>query len=242
MKCPVCKNDLIWQGVNLFCETCSKGNSKSIAHFFKILGSNNITDTTIEKLGVKSIEDMYRLEEDDISNIDGFGYSKADTIVYEIKKTLITTPVKLLAAFGIPFIGIENAKTVIANVKTFDDIFFLSEGETGLGPETERSFLENIQNYNDLWLFLVEKGIQFKETINKLNGISIAITGTLPIKRDDVIKIIEDNGGIFSKSVTKKTQYLILGKGKDNTVKMRNAEAKGVKTIDWSQFLTMIEG
>ncbi|HRS26574.1 MAG TPA: hypothetical protein P5140_08555 [Methanofastidiosum sp.] len=243
MKCPICNNDLIWQGVNLFCENCAKGNPKSVAYFFKILGADNITDTTIKKLGVKTIEDMYNLTEGDIMRMNGFASAKAQIIVYEIKKTLKTTPERLLAAFGIPSIGIENAKVIIRNVEKFDDIFDLSEGETGLGPETEKNFLENIQQYKSLWQFLLDKGLEFKNlTTNKLNGIVIAITGELPFKRDHVIRIIEENGGIFSKSVTKKTKYLLIGTGVENTVKMRNAESKGIKTIDWNEFMNMLGG
>jgi len=241
--CPNCGNELIWKGVDLFCDTCSRGNSKSIAHFFKTLGADSITDTTVQNLGVKSIEQMYNIDEDYIMDIDGFGISKADKIVYEIQKTLLTTPEKLLAAFGMPSIGIDYAKIVLQNVKDFDEIFFLSEGETGLGPKTEEKFLGCIDTYNELWRFLVEKGITFKKTSsNDLRGFNFAITGTLPVKRDEVVRLIEDNGGIFNKSVSSKTNYLVVGESNrlNPTVKMKAAEAKGTKIIVWEELLEMV--
>ncbi len=242
--CPTCKNELVWRGVDLFCATCAKGNSKSIAHFFKTLGADFITSTTVEALGVKTIEDMYRLTEDDISELDGFGYSKADKIVYEIKKTLNPAPEKLLAAFGLPGMGVDNAKLVMAKATAFDDIFFMTEGETGLGPKTEEKFLDGIQSYNDLWRFLVEEmEIQFKEgSGDALRGKNFAITGTLPVKRDEVIRLIEDNGGLFNKSVSVKTNYLVVGESnrQNPTVKMKAAEAKGTRIIVWDELLEMV--
>lgn len=244
MKCPVCNTELIMTGVDYMCPKCSvdKGNPKRIAHFFRTLGAETITDKTVEKLGVGSIEDMYLLNEEDIMDIEGFGAAKASKLFDEILKTLTTTPERLLAAFGIPLIGIENAKVVLSKTKCFEDIFFMEDGETGFAQKTEEVFLENIRDYEELWHFLLTKNILFKSTSsNGLKGKTFAITGTLPEKRDTVIRLIEDNGGTFNKSVSSKTQYLLVGDNKNLTVKMKEAERRGTKIIMYEDLLEMIK-
>jgi len=89
--------------------------------------------------------------------------------------------------------------------------------------------------------------IEIMEPGNALKGKRFSITGHLGRKRDDVVKIIEECGGVFEKQPTYGTHYLITNAdwnagavkgGKSN--KLRKAEANGTKIISEAKFYEMI--
>ena len=66
------------------------------------------------------------------------------------------------------------------------------------------------------------------------------LTGTLPtLKRDEAKKIIEDNGGKVSGSVSKKTDFVVAGEAAGS--KLTKATALGVKIISEEDLIAMIE-
>ena len=72
-----------------------------------------------------------------------------------------------------------------------------------------------------------------------LAGLSIAVTGTLSgYKRDEIQTVIEQHGGKNSGSISKKTDYLVLGA--DGGSKEAKARQLGVKIIDEQEFNRMI--
>ena len=93
---------------------------------------------------------------------------------------------------------------------------------------------------------IVEKlrsaGVNFESTQKTSGdaflGKTFVLTGTLPtLSRADATKIIEDNGGKTSSSVSKKTDYVLLGE--DAGSKLEKALKLGIPTISEDEFLTM---
>ena len=73
---------------------------------------------------------------------------------------------------------------------------------------------------------------------HKLAGLTFVITGTLPsMTRDEAKKLIEDNGGKCSGSVSKKTSYVLAGE--DAGSKLVKAKNLGISIIDEEEFLKM---
>lgn len=241
-NCPSCDGDIQWSGVDLICSNinCEGSKTKKIAHFFKVLGAEYISETTVRNLGVETIEEMYELDEFDIANIDGFGMKKAEQIVNEIQKTLKTTPDKLLAAFSIPGISIENAKIVISK-NNWNNIFDIKEDDVGLGPKTSKKLVDNINIYRPLYNFLLENGLSFKEIEHtNISGKIFALTGSMPMKRDYITRLIENKGGIV-KTVTKSTDYLVASDISSNSSKLKNATKYDIKIIDFDELMLMLE-
>ena len=79
-----------------------------------------------------------------------------------------------------------------------------------------------------------------KNATNKLSGKIFVLTGTLPtLTRPEATKIIEDNGGSVSSSVSKQTSYVLLGE--DAGSKLQKAIALGIPTISETEFLDMLK-
>ena len=69
---------------------------------------------------------------------------------------------------------------------------------------------------------------------------TFVLTGTLPtLTRVEATKMIEDNGGRVSTSVSKQTTYVLLGD--DAGSKLAKATTLGVPTISEEEFLAMLK-
>lgn len=242
--CPSCGSKTFKSGVDIVCKNpnCHSSLIKQIAHFFKTLGSDYITETTVENLNVNSINEMYELEELDIAGIDGFGIKKAEQIYHEIQKTLKTRPELLLAAFGISGIG-KTLAPVILEQYTFDELFDTDniDGVDGVGDILSENLVNNINDFKDLYIFMKGMGLEFmkKDTTSSVNGKVFAITGVLPLKRNEVIKMITNKGGIV-KSMSKGTNYLITDDTESGSVKNKKALEMGTEVISFDELITIL--
>lgn len=243
VMCPCCNSILEESGVELICtnENCYDSTVRQIAHFFKTMGTEYITETTIRNLGVNSIEEMYELDELDIANIEGFGIKKAEQIYNEIQKTLTITPDKLLAAFGIAGIG-KTLSTPILEKYEFEELFSIDaiEDVDGVGEILSNNLVENINTFRGLYLFLKEKGLKFimKEKTNITNKI-FTLTGKMPMKRDVITKMITTKGGMV-KGISKTTDYLVTDDPFSGSIKNKKAQEYGTQIIDFDQLMEII--
>ena len=244
--CPSCNGLAVWEGVDLVCvnKDCSKMAIKKITHFFKTLGSEYMSEKTIEKLNVTTIEDMYELNELNMIQIDGIGIKKAEQIVYETQKTLKTEPEKLLAAFGIDSIGNTLSKEIMKQF-TMDELFDtidINKLSFILGPKTKEKFLNKINEYSQLYTFLKMRGLKFKENGGgqMFEGKKFTLTGKAPLKRTLIVALIEKNGGTVA-SISKTTNYLITSDMDSQTGKMKNALEYGTKIMSYDELLSMMD-
>lgn len=243
-NCPSCDNRLKWKGVDLVCDNkdCYDTKVRQIAHFFKTMGSEYISETTVRNLGVSSIEEMYDLDELEIAGIEGFGIKKAEQIYYEIQKTLNNTPENLLTSFGIPGVGKTLAEPILRKYK-FDELFTIDEVQyiPGVGTILSDNLVNNIGKYVNLYNFLLNKGLKFKEKdmTSSVAGKMFALTGKMPMKRDDIIRLIVSKGGSV-KGMSKSTDYLVTDDPYSGSVKNTKAQSYGTKIIDFDSLMEMV--
>ena len=75
---------------------------------------------------------------------------------------------------------------------------------------------------------------------DKLSGLTIVVTGTLPtLGRKEVADLIEKNGGKCTGSVSKKTDFLVAGEAAGS--KLTKAQELGIRVIDEAELLRMVE-
>lgn len=251
-KCPVCGKSVKKDGKYLVCvnKECPAKVSGSIEHYFKALGVEELGEKTINRFinefKLKKIIDFYNLTKKQIAPLDGFGQKSAENIVKNIKQTLNknVTKVDFINALGIKEVGRSTAKLILQKYK-FSNLPNLSVTDLqqikGIGPSIAHSFVNEINEKWDLYKKLKQKGLQFKTAnkSNKLKGLSFCITGKKQkLSRNDLIDIINNNGGTYKPSVTKDLNYLIAGE--DAGSKLAKANHLGVKVITEEDFLNMV--
>ena len=243
-KCPSCDMLLRKTDVHLICDNynCPQKKKFIVAHFFEKMGADNISERTIEMLGVASVQAMYNLTVKDMEKLQGFGKKKAELIYNEIQKTLTTKPEKLLSAFGMPLIGDTLSRTLCSRF-SFDELFTIKDASVlGLGPITSQSLIDSIGSNKQLYKFLKGQGLKFiKEdaSLKTLKGMEFALTGAGELKRREYEQMVEEKGGII-KGVNKNTAYLVTDNVNSGSDKLKKAEKLGTKIITYAQFMDLL--
>lgn len=244
-NCPSCDSVLVETEKEIICvnDECYQKKIYKVSYFFTEMGTDNISDRTIEMLGIFSIEDAYNLQVEDIEKIPGFGRRKAEIVYGEIRDTLVTKPERLLAAFGMPLIGTTISKSLMSKF-TIDVLFEITNPDVlGLGPVTSRSLIDNIGKYRDLYNFLIDEGLEFEKedlTLKTLKGMKFALTGAGPLKRKEYISMCEEKGGEV-KGISKDTNYLVTNDVTTNSEKIKAANKYGTKIITYEEFGEMLK-
>lgn len=247
-RCPSCYEKVEWNGVDLVCGNmnCKQSDEKRIAYFLRTLGAENITEKTIQKLGLDDIRDCYDLIDFEISEIAGFGINKGRQIEKEIDKTLETTEELLIAAFGFNGVSVTTAKKLIEHFGDIEkfisaDLPDLMKVE-GIGPVTAQAIFWELDNFYNLYGYLRGKGLTFiNKSDNKLSGMIFTLTGPCPhMNRNNLIRMISNKGGLV-KGISKKTNYLVVADRDTQSTKAKKARNYGIPIIDYDELMDMME-
>lgn len=203
-----------------------------------------------EKL-VKSPADLYRLKTDDISAFERKAEKSANNLINSIQKSKDNELYRLVYALGIRNIGLKAAKLLCEHFLTVNDLMNAKaedfESIDGFGSVMAQS-LENyfsLESTKQLIADLKDLGLKMKPSEQKISGgvfegNTFVLTGTLPtMTRSEASKIIEQNGGKTSSSVSKKTSYVLAGEEAGS--KLTKAQKLGIEVISEEQFLSMID-
>ena len=256
-NCPSCGEGLSPIGVDLVCKNpeCGSKTDKRIEHFLVRMGAENITRKTFKKIGVKSIEDLYTLDELEISTYDGFGVKRGEQICREIDKTLTTTPEKFISALGIPLIGRSVSKLVVDYLKPqcenedhlMERVFMIHPDELmkidGIGEAIAHSWFKNIRRYGESLLsYLESHGLRWEsQTASSITGLIFTLTGKGNMSRNAIQTMIVSNGGIV-KGISKKTNMLVTNNVDSTSTKAKKARQYGVDIISYEQLMEMLKG
>ncbi|MBD5422896.1 MAG: NAD-dependent DNA ligase LigA [Mycoplasma sp.] len=249
--CPYCQSNLIDTKTmnNQVCanSNCPEINIKKIIHFaskgaMDIEGLGEGVVRKFYELGfLKKIEDIFLLDkfEDQIIEEKGFGKKFWSNLKDGINKSYNVSLEKLIFALGIPQLGSRNAKNLAKKIQKFDKLFSINnEGLASIndiGEITINEFKEYIKKENniDLFNFLISININpeyeknSEKSIPFFDGKTFVISGTFDIPRNQLTKIIEENGGTVSSSVSKKIYALLLGdNGGSKKEKAKNLKVK----------------
>lgn len=159
----------------------------------------------------------------------------------------------MLFALGIRFVGKVVAKNIARHFKSMQNLFnatiddlMTCEGVGDIIASSVRTFLReerNIQLIQRLTEVGVQMQIEEKELASTaLEGQTIVISGTFEKhSREEYKKIIEENGGKNTGSISKKTSFILAGEGMGPS-KREKAEKLGIPIIDEATFLEKISG
>lgn len=213
------------------------------------LGEKNV-DLLVDSGLVSDLADIYNLKKSDLLKLERFAELSAENLLGAIEKSKNPELSDFLAALGIRHIGGETAKLLAEKFSTFENVSEASFEDLleidGIGKKVAESILAYFSNEENL--AMLEKmfgfGVKvrnFEKISGKLNGKSFVITGTLTgISREEMAKKIENLGGKFQKTVSKATDFLLIGE-KVGASKIAKAEKLGVKVISQAEFEEMID-
>jgi len=203
----------------------------------------------IEKELLSSIQDIYQIKKRDLLALPLWKEKKADNLIIAIQDSISSEPQQLLSAFGIRYLGSRTSMQLIQSFGSIKKVFAAKKTEIesihGISSSVSEALIEwkesavNKSLLEDLERvgFDMNKTLQIK--VAKLTGITFAITGTLELhSRQELTKLITENGGIVTTSVSKNTDYLIVGENAGS--KLLRAESLGVKKISENIFLDLI--
>ncbi len=256
--CPSCGAKLVEIGANLFCVNtyhCPEQIKDRITHYASRDAMNlvGISDKTVAQLysvlSVTNIADLYKLTAEDLSKLEGFKSKKITNLLDAIKKSKDVELSQFIYSLGISNIGKKSAKLLAKEFKTFDNFKNATIEQINnifaFGDVMSESIVEYFKNLNNVSIIdkLFESGVKIKEykssNSQKLSSLVFVLTGTLPtLSREEATKIIEDNGGSVSSSVSKKTDFVLLGENAGN--KLDKAKSLGIKTISEAELLKMV--
>lgn len=212
------------------------------------LGEKNV-DLLVDSGLVSDLADIYNLKKSDLLKLERFAELSAENLLSAIEKSKNPELSNFLAALGIRHIGGETAKLLAEKFGTFENVSEASFEDLleidGIGKKVAESILAYFSNEENL--AMLEKmfgfGVKvrnFEKISGKLNGKSFVITGTLTgISREEMAEKIENLGGKFQKTVSKATDFLLIGE-KVGASKIAKAEKLGIKVISQAEFEEMI--
>ena len=221
----------------------------------KGLDIRGLSKATLEKLiewgWVNSIIDIYRLEryEKEWTQKPGFGPKSVRKVLDAIQASRNTTLNAFICSLGIPMIGRTISKQLLEIVSSYEDlrekvnISYDFSQHNGFGYEKSRSLLDfDYSEADKLYKLMTIQTPIAEEKRETLSGLVFCITGKLShVKnREELVSIIEQNGGKFVKSVSKNVKYLINNDSKSTTAKNKEAQALGIPIITEEEFFKMI--
>jgi len=253
-QCPECGTRTVREGVNVICKNtnCPARLKEALRHFISRNGMSidgvgeKLIDQLVEKNFVSSFYDIYKLNEATLLMLDRMGAKSAKNTIEAIEASKNVPMEKFINALGIDLIGSESSKELCKRFPTVEDLFYVKkealENIYGFGPniiESLVSYFNDDKNINEI-KNLLKAGIKTdnnsKPGSDKLKGLTFVITGSFQqMSRDEITKLIEDNGGKVSGSVSKKTSYVIVGTEAGS--KLDKAKELGVKVLNLQELL-----
>ena len=257
--CPYCGAPLVETGANLFCPNshCRPRVIARLANFacksgmnidgFSAMTAGQLYDT----LKVENFSDLYLLDREKVSRLDGFKDLKTDNLFNAIEASKNVDFSNFIFALGIDNVGKKTAGDIAAKFGDLDSLKVASLEDLiaveDVGAVIAQSIFDYFHDEKNLAEIdkLISLGIKIStpETKNYggvFSGEKVVLTGTLSkYKRDDAAKIIERLGGEIMSGVSKKTTIVLAGENAGS--KLDKARVFGVRIIDENEFENLIK-
>jgi DNA ligase (NAD+) len=255
-QCPECgstihkaEDEVAYRCVNAACPAKRKESLLHFAgrHAMDIDGlGDKIVDQLVDKGMVKDVADLYTLKLEDVAELERMGEKSAQNLLDEIEASKKNSLARLIYALGIRFVGERTGQLLADHFGSLDELMEANEEklmEVGeVGPKVAAAIVEffsepaNRRIVQKLERLGVRpKAEKLKRKSDKLEGKSFVFTGGLANRsREDAGELVKQNGGKVSSSVTKKTDYVVVGT--DPGSKYDKAKELGVTILDEAGF------
>jgi DNA ligase (NAD+) len=259
-NCPECgstihksEGEVAYRCVNAACPAKRK---ESILHFagrhaMNIDGlGDKIVDQLVEKGLVKDVADLYALTEEQVAGLERMAEKSAQNLLEEITASKKASLARLIYALGMRFVGERTGQLLTEQFSSLEELADASEEKlvavNEVGPKVAAAIVEFFSEAANRTLIkkLHKAGVRptaEKREIKsqKLAGKSFVFTGGLENRsREEAGEIVLQHGGKLSGSVSKKTDYVVVGS--DPGSKYEKAKELGVKVLTEAEFEKLV--
>jgi len=261
-KCPVCGADADHPEGEAMSRctnaACPAQVVERVKHFVSrgamdIEGIGEVMAAQLTEFGlVRDIADIYGLTSEKLAKVPRTGEKTIANLLGNIEDSKSRGLVRVLTGLGIRFIGSQTAQILADDFGSIEALERATEGELknseGVGPEVARSVqLFFAQRANRRMIERLERaGVQMTAARRKrsqsgaLAGKTFVLTGTLSgMTREEAADLIAQAGGKVSASVSKKTDYVVVGD--DPGSKYTKAQQLGINILDESGLRNLLK-
>jgi DNA ligase (NAD+) len=249
-NCPVCGSKVMREegaaAYRCIGMSCAAKLRETIRHFASkhALDIDGLGDKLVAQLTdaglVKNVADLYDLTKEQLAALERMADKSAQNVLDAITASKHTTLARFINGLGIPQVGEHMAEVLADHFGSIEALENASEEELlavrDVGPETAgeiRAFFALKQNRTVIKR-LIAAGLhptaERRVRSGKLAGKTFVLTGALSIPRDEVARDIEAHGGRVTSSVSKNTDYVVVGE--EAGTKLDKARKLGVATLD----------
>ncbi|MDE7454832.1 MAG: NAD-dependent DNA ligase LigA, partial [Clostridia bacterium] len=256
--CPACGSPLQEVGAHLYCvnaEHCRPQIVARIAHYCSknACDIDGISEKTVQllvdKLNVKSVADLYDLTEEQLLTLDGIQGKKAYNIVKAIADSKAVALPQFIFALGLDNVGTVTAKDLASKFGSVDGLSKATAEQLlsvdGIGDIVAEGIIQyfnekqNVEIISRLKQLGIDPTYEVKQSVGVFSGKKVVLTGSLTAyTRSQAGKLIEEQGGELSSTVSKNVNLVIAGESAGS--KLDKAKALGIEIIDEQQFVAML--
>ncbi len=262
-RCPVC-DSVLERPEGEAVTRCPAGLScdaqfkEALKHFVsrKAMDIEGLGEKLIEQLVdaglLKNPADIYRLNKEQLANLERMGEKSAENVLKAIEKSKYTTLPRFLYALGIREVGEATSQNLARHFKNLDAIRNASIDELQQVPDVGPVVAEHIYHFfrnpkNQRVIDeLLAQGIHWPEIPDDedkpkpLAGKNIVLTGSLAsMSRSEAKSALQALGAKVTGSVSKNTDMVIAGDKAGS--KLAKAEQLGVPVKDEHWLLEQIQ-
>ena len=255
-KCPECGTDLVREpgeaATRCINPTCPAQVLEHLRHFVGSLDIEGFGYATLQQLIDRKLvtdpADLYHLTKQQLLSLEGFADKSAQNLLDRIEASKSTTFLRFLSALGINHVGWTMAGLLADHFGAIERLQAASVDDLravgGVGPIVAEEVHEYLQRPESRRLIkrLLDAGIIIKppeRVEGPLSGKTFVLTGSLSsLTRGQAEERIKSLGGTVGSSVTKKTDYLVVGA--DPGSKLEKAQRLKVPILDEASFLHLL--
>lgn len=264
-ECPECATPLVRNEgeAQHFCPNdtgCPPQISGRIQHFIsrRAMDIEGMGAETVELLCqqglIQNYADLYTLNKEDLLPLERMAEKSVSNLLEGIEASKQVPFERVLFALGIRYVGETVAKKLARAYKNMDALMAAGLEDLTRVDEIGERIAESVVAFfqNPVKRALVERlrgyGLQFSLSEEQLQGQTDLLSGQTfvvsgvfeTLDRDELKKLIEDNGGKVAASVSSKTTYVVAGANMGPS-KRAKAESLGVAIITEQEFLHLIQ-
>jgi len=259
--CPICGAQVVRKEgeVAVRCPNqtkCGGQNLRRLSFFVskKAMDVDHLGPEIVKKLVehgyVTHFSDFYRLTEEKLFQLEGFKEKAVHNLLQSLEKSKKTTLARFIFALGIPYVGEGTAQLLESAAGSIENLSKMDEEELcaidGVGDKVAGSIQDflgdkgHLKEIDDLLSLGVTPVAQLKKIEgHPFSGKTFVLTGSLEtLTRTQVGELIKERGGKVSGSVSKKTDYVLVGE--DPGSKYDKAKTLGIEILDEATFQKML--